>query len=69
LQQKSAEMTAKWQAERTSSPARAPEGAARPGARRARQAKREGNLAKAGELSYGVIPQLEKQLAEAEEEE
>ena len=27
-------------------------------------AKREGNLAKAGELSYGVIPQLEKQLAE-----
>jgi ATP-dependent Clp protease ATP-binding subunit ClpB len=29
-------------------------------------AKREGNLAKAGELSYGVIPQLEKQLAEAE---
>ncbi|MGB5557517.1 MAG: AAA family ATPase, partial [Paracoccaceae bacterium] len=31
-------------------------------------AKREGNLAKAGELSYGVIPQLEKQLAEAEAE-
>jgi ATP-dependent Clp protease ATP-binding subunit ClpB len=29
-------------------------------------AKREGNLARAGELSYGVIPQLEKQLAEAE---
>ena len=29
-------------------------------------AKREGNLAKAGELSYGVIPSLEKQLAEAE---
>ena len=32
-------------------------------------AKREGNLAKAGELSYGVIPQLEKQLGEAEERE
>ena len=31
-------------------------------------AKREGNLAKAGELSYGVIPQLEKKLAEAEAE-
>ena len=30
-------------------------------------AKREGNLAKAGELSYGVIPQLEKQLGEAED--
>ncbi len=32
-------------------------------------AKREGNLAKAGELSYGVIPELEKQLAEAEAQE
>ena len=32
-------------------------------------AKREGNLAKAGELSYGVIPELEKQLGEAEERE
>jgi ATP-dependent Clp protease ATP-binding subunit ClpB len=31
------------------------------------QAKREGDLAKAGELSYGVIPELEKQLAEAAE--
>ena len=30
-------------------------------------AKREGNLAKAGELSYGVIPELEKQLELAEE--
>ncbi len=30
------------------------------------QAKREGNLAKAGELSYGIIPGLEKKLAEAE---
>ncbi|MDN5785790.1 ATP-dependent chaperone ClpB [Pseudorhodobacter sp.] len=29
-------------------------------------AKREGNLGKAGELSYGIIPQLEKQLAEQE---
>ena len=67
LQDRSAEMTAKWQAERDKLA----------GARdlkekleRARAdleiAKREGNLAKAGELSYGVIPQLEKQLAEAE---
>jgi ATP-dependent Clp protease ATP-binding subunit ClpB len=29
-------------------------------------AKREGNLAKAGELSYGIIPELEKKLTEAE---
>ena len=29
-------------------------------------AKREGNLSRAGELSYGMIPSLEKQLAEAE---
>ncbi len=32
-------------------------------------AQREGDLAKAGELSYGVIPQLEKQITEAEGEE
>jgi ATP-dependent Clp protease ATP-binding subunit ClpB len=68
LMERSAEMTAKWQAERDKLA----------GARdlkeqldRARAdleiAKREGNLAKAGELSYGVIPQLEKQLAAAEE--
>ncbi len=31
------------------------------------QAQRGGDLAKAGELSYGVIPGLERQLAEAEE--
>ncbi len=30
------------------------------------QAKRSGNLAKAGELSYGVIPDLEKRLAAME---
>ncbi|MGV6848621.1 MAG: ATP-dependent chaperone ClpB [Marinibacterium sp.] len=29
-------------------------------------AKREGNLARAGELSYGIIPELEKKLEEAE---
>ena len=67
LQERSAELTAKWQAERDKLA----------GARDLKEqldkaradleiAKREGNLAKAGELSYGVIPQLEKQLAEAE---
>ncbi len=67
LQEKADAMAAKWQAER----------AKLEGARdlkekldRARAdleiAKREGNLAKAGELSYGVIPQLERSLADAE---
>ncbi|MGJ8556601.1 MAG: ATP-dependent chaperone ClpB [Sulfitobacter geojensis] len=70
LQERSAEMTASWQAERDKLA----------GARdikekldRARAdldiAKREGNLAKAGELSYGVIPQLEKDLEAAESNE
>ena len=67
LQDKSTTMTAQWQAERDKLA----------GARdlkeqldRARAdlelAKRDGNLARAGELSYGVIPQLEKILADAE---
>jgi ATP-dependent Clp protease ATP-binding subunit ClpB len=70
LQEKSAEMTAQWQAERDKLA----------GARDLKEqldkaradleiAKREGNLAKAGELSYGVIPELEKKLAEAESRE
>ncbi len=67
LQEKSSEMTARWQSERDKL-----EGARDLKERldRARAeldiAKREGNLAKAGELSYGVIPELEKKLAEAE---
>ncbi|MEN8889000.1 MAG: AAA family ATPase, partial [Celeribacter marinus] len=67
LQEQSASMTAKWENER-----RKLEGARdlKEQLEHARAtleiAKREGNLAKAGELSYGVIPQLEKQLAEAE---
>ena len=68
LSQRSSEMTAKWQAERDKL-------AGATGIKeeldRARaeldQAKRVGDLAKAGELSYGVIPKLEKQLAEAED--
>jgi ATP-dependent Clp protease ATP-binding subunit ClpB len=67
LQEESASMTAKWQAERDKL-----ESARTLKERldRARAdleiAKREGNLAKAGELSYGVIPQLERELAQAE---
>ncbi len=70
LQEQSASMTAKWQAERDKL-----EGARglKEQLDRARAeldiAKREGNLAKAGELSYGVIPDLEKQLGEAEDSE
>jgi ATP-dependent Clp protease ATP-binding subunit ClpB len=67
LQEDSASLTAKWQAERDKL-----ESARTLKERldRARAdleiAKREGNLAKAGELSYGVIPQLERELSQAE---
>ncbi len=67
LQERSDEMTAQWQAERDKL-----EGGRDLKERldRARidldHAKRQGDLAKAGELSYGVIPQLERQVAEAE---
>jgi ATP-dependent Clp protease ATP-binding subunit ClpB len=67
LQEQSASMTARWQAERDKL-----EGARTLKERldQARadldRAKREGNLARAGELAYGVIPGLERELAEAE---
>ena len=67
VQERATQMTTAWQAERDKL-----EGARvlKEKLDRARAeldiAKREGNLAKAGELSYGVIPQLEKDLAEAE---
>ncbi|MWD27907.1 ATP-dependent chaperone ClpB [Aquicoccus sp. SCR17] len=70
LQEESAEMTAKWQAERDKL---ASARDLKEQLDRARAdleiAKRNGDLAKAGELSYGVIPQLEKQLAQAEQQE
>jgi ATP-dependent Clp protease ATP-binding subunit ClpB len=67
LQERSAEMTAKWQAERDKlASARELKEQLDKARAELEIAKREGNLAKAGELSYGVIPQLEKQLAEAE---
>jgi ATP-dependent Clp protease ATP-binding subunit ClpB len=69
LQQRSAEMTAKWQAERDKlDAARNLQEKLDHARAELDQAKRAGDLAKAGELSYGVIPQLEKQLAEAEEQ-
>ena len=67
LQQKSAAMTAQWQAERAKlESARGLKEQLEHARAELDQAKREGNLAKAGELSYGVIPDLEKQLADAE---
>jgi ATP-dependent Clp protease ATP-binding subunit ClpB len=67
LQEKSAEMTAKWQAERDKlASARDVKEQLDKARAELEIAKREGNLAKAGELSYGVIPQLEKKLAETE---
>ena len=67
LMEQSDSLTAKWQSER----AKLESGRElKEQLDRARadldHAKREGNLAKAGELSYGIIPQLEKQLAESE---
>ena len=68
LNDRASEMTAKWQAERDKL-----EGTrnAKEKLDRARAeldiAKREGNLAKAGELSYGVIPELERLVAQVED--
>ena len=67
LEDRSLEMTARWQSERDKLA----------GARDIKEeldharndlenAKRQGNLQRAGELTYGVIPGLEKKLAEAE---
>jgi ATP-dependent Clp protease ATP-binding subunit ClpB len=70
LMERSDSMTAKWQNERDSLEAGRE---LKEKLDRARAeldvAKREGNLAKAGELSYGIIPQLEKKLAESEGQE
>ncbi|SDK70944.1 ATP-dependent chaperone ClpB [Aliiruegeria lutimaris] len=68
LQQRSAEMTAQWQSERDKlESARGLKEQLDSARAELDIAKREGNLAKAGELSYGIIPQLEKKLVEAEE--
>ncbi|MEE2944115.1 MAG: ATP-dependent chaperone ClpB [Pseudomonadota bacterium] len=70
LQDKSSEMTAQWQAGRDKlASARDLKEQLDQARAELDIAKRDGNLAKAGELSYGVIPSLEKQLSEAEESE
>jgi ATP-dependent Clp protease ATP-binding subunit ClpB len=68
LEQESSELTTRWQNERDKIEA---EGKIKEELDAARleleQAERSGDLAKAGELSYGTIPALEKKLAEAED--
>ncbi|MYI70309.1 MAG: ATP-dependent chaperone ClpB [Boseongicola sp. SB0673_bin_14] len=67
LQQKSASMTTAWQAERDRlESARAVKERLDRARAELDQAKRDGNLQRAGELSYGIIPGLEKQIADAE---
>jgi ATP-dependent Clp protease ATP-binding subunit ClpB len=67
LQEQSASLTARWQAERDKlDSARGLKGELEAARNALDQAKREGNFAKAGELQYGRIPELEKKLGEAE---
>jgi len=67
LEQESSELTTRWQNERDKINAEAKIKEQLDAARlELEQAQREGDLAKAGELSYGRIPELEKQLEEAE---
>ncbi|MES2845470.1 MAG: ATP-dependent chaperone ClpB [Pseudomonadota bacterium] len=70
LQERSSEMTAQWQAERDKlEVARDLKEQLDKARAELDHAKREGNLGRAGELSYGIIPGLEKKLAEAESRE
>ncbi|MDP4033167.1 MAG: ATP-dependent chaperone ClpB [Pseudorhodobacter sp.] len=67
LLERSSEMTAKWQAERDKlEVARDIKEQLDKARAELDQAKRDGNLGRAGELSYGILPGLEKRLAEAE---
>ncbi|MDR6128736.1 ATP-dependent Clp protease ATP-binding subunit ClpB [Sphingomonas sp. SORGH_AS802] len=67
LEQQSAELTQRWQAEKDKIGAEAKLKEQLDQARVALdQAQRQGDLARAGELSYGTIPQLMKQLEEAQ---
>ena len=67
LEEQSAALTVRWQGERDKIAA---EGKIKEALDHARleleQAQRSGDLARAGELSYGRIPELEKQLSEAQ---
>jgi ATP-dependent Clp protease ATP-binding subunit ClpB len=67
LEQQSSELTQRWQAEKDKISAEAKIKEQLDTARiELEQAQRSGDLAKAGELQYGAIPGLERQLSEAE---
>ena len=67
LQEESASFTAKWQAERSKLDSVRDLKEQLDQARAELEiAKRDGNLQRAGELSYGVIPELERKISEAE---
>ena len=67
LLEQSASMTATWQAERDSlEKAREIKEQLDRGRAELEVAKRDGDFAKAGELQYGTLPSLERQLVEAE---
>ncbi len=67
LEEQSAVLTVRWQGERDKIAAEAKIKEALDHARlELEQAQRSGDLGKAGELSYGRIPELEKQLGEAQ---
>ena len=67
IQEQAAELTSQWQSERAKlETARHLKEALERVRADLDFAKRDGNLAKAGELSYGIIPNLEKKLADAE---
>ena len=68
LEQQSAELTTRWQNERDKIAAEGDIMAQLDAARvELEQAQRSGDYEKAGQLTYGRIPELEKQLAEAED--
>ncbi len=70
LEEESAELTAKWQAEKQKLGHAADLKKQLDDARNAlATAQRNGEFQKAGELAYGTIPQLEKQLSDAEAQE
>jgi ATP-dependent Clp protease ATP-binding subunit ClpB len=67
LEQQSSELTARWQAEKEKISAEAKIKEQLDAARlELEQAQRSGDLAKAGELQYGRLPELEKQLTDAQ---
>jgi len=68
LEQKSATLTAQWQAEKeTLTGAQKLKEQLEAARAELDQAQRQGNWARAGELTYGVIPDLEKKLGAAEQ--